>query len=64
MTIRIRNVWEIVNTVLTIMNIILFGILTFNPIHFKEIRDKKIPIIANIGLLIFLGLGLFAALYK
>ena len=64
MPIRIRNIWEAVNTMLTIMNIILFGILTFNPIHFKEVRDKKIPVIANIGLLLFLGLGLFAALYN
>ncbi len=64
MTIEIRNTWNAVNKVLTIINIILLGLVTLNIVRYKEIKDKRIPVIANILLLLFLGLGLYAAIYK
>lgn len=41
----------------------LLGILTFNYVSYKEIKDKEIPVVVNV-LLLFLGLDVFAALYK
>mgnify|MGYP005755159463 CR=1 FL=1 len=64
MTAEIRNGWRSVNKVLTITNLILLGLLTFNIVRYKEIKDKKIPVVANVLLLVFLGLGLYAAIYK
>ncbi|MFD2513941.1 hypothetical protein ACFSRY_08700 [Pontibacter locisalis] len=64
MTAEIRNIWHSVNKVLTIINLILFGLVTLNIVRYKEIRDKKIPVLANILLLLFLGLGLYAAIYN
>ena len=64
MTAELRDGWRTVNKVLTIINLILIGLITFNVVRYKEIKDKKIPVIANILLLIFLGLGLYAAIYK
>ncbi|MBC5994195.1 hypothetical protein [Pontibacter cellulosilyticus] len=64
MTAEIRNGWHTLNKVLTIINLILLGLVTFNLIRYKEIKDKKIPVIANILLMLFLGLGLYAAIYQ
>lgn len=64
MTLRISYLWNSLNKALTIINLILFGILTFNYVPYREIKDKEVPVIANILLLLFLGLGAFAALYK
>lgn len=64
MTIKIRNFWYSLNKGLTIINLVLFGILTFNIVPYKEIKDKNIPAIVNILLMLFFGLAVFAALYK
>ena len=64
MTAEIRNGWRTLNKVLTITNLILLGLVTFNFVRYKEIKYKKIPVIANILLMLFLGLGLYAAIYK
>lgn len=64
MTAEFRNAWSTINKVLTVINLVLVALLTFNVVRYKEIRDKKIPVIANILLLLFLGLGLYAAIYK
>jgi phosphatidylserine synthase len=61
MTIELRNIWNTFNKALTIINLVLVGILTFNTVSYKEIRDKKIPVFVNVLLLIFLGLGVIAA---
>ena len=63
MTIELKNVWHILNKVLTMINVILLGVVTGNVLAYKEIRDKRIPPVANILLLLVLGLGLFAAIY-
>ncbi|WP_345156275.1 hypothetical protein [Pontibacter saemangeumensis] len=62
MTIQIRNTRGTLNKALTMMNLILFSILTLNIVRYKEIKDKQVPVLANICLLIFLGLGVLAAL--
>ncbi|MEJ8802533.1 hypothetical protein [Pontibacter sp. H249] len=64
MAAEIRNGWRFVNKVLTITNLILLGLVTLNVVRYKEVKDKKIPIIANVLLLLFLGLGLYAAVYQ
>ncbi|GAB3194843.1 hypothetical protein ABID22_000082 [Pontibacter aydingkolensis] len=62
MTAEIRDIWRTVNKVLTIVNLILLGLVTLNIVRYKEIKDKKIPVVANVLLLLFLGLGLYAAI--
>jgi hypothetical protein len=64
MAIGIKDLWVAFNKALTITNLVLFGILTFNLVPYKEIRDKNVPVIANLILLLFLSLGLYAAIYK
>lgn len=64
MTAEIRKGWHTLNKVLTIINLILLVFVTFNVVSYKEIKDKKIPIVANILLMLFLGLGLYAAIYQ
>jgi hypothetical protein len=64
MTAEIRNAWSTLNTGLTFINVMLFGLVTGNIVGYKATKDKKIPIIANVLLLVVLGLGLFAAIYK
>ncbi|WP_299818544.1 hypothetical protein [uncultured Pontibacter sp.] len=64
MTAKLRNIWSTINKVLTITNLILLAVLTFSFTDYKEIKDKKIPVAVNILLLIFLGLGVYAAIYN
>ncbi len=64
MTAEIRDGWRTLNKVLTIINLILLGLVTFNIVRYKGIKDKKIPVIANILLMLLLGLGLYAAIYQ
>lgn len=64
MTTGINNVWQSINKALTIVNLILLAILTANFVRYKEIEDKKVPVIANVFLLLLLSAGLFAALYS
>lgn len=59
MTIKIRQVWYNINKVLTIINFFLVGIITFGNIP-KKYQDKQMPFIANIVLLLLLGLVLFS----
>ena len=64
MTIEIRNAWSILNKGLTFINIVLLGLVTGNIVSYKATKDKKIPVLANVLLLLILGLGMFAAIYK
>lgn len=64
MTIGIRKIWYSVNKVLTGMNVILLAVLTGNVTNPKETRNARIPLIANILLLVFLSAALAAAIYK
>ena len=59
MTTKIKQIWLNINKVLTIINFFLVGIVTFGNIP-KKYQDKQMPFIANIALLLFLGLILFS----
>ena len=59
MTIKIRQAWHNINSVLTIINFFLVGIITFGNIP-KKYQDKQMPFIANIVLLLFLVLVVFS----
>lgn len=48
MTTGINNVWQPINKALTIVNLILLAILTANFVRYKEIKDKKVPVIVNV----------------
>lgn len=63
MTTGIKNAWQPINKALTIINLILLAVLTANLVRYKEIKDKKVPVVANVALLLFLGIGLLAAVY-
>ncbi|MFD2513940.1 hypothetical protein ACFSRY_08695 [Pontibacter locisalis] len=64
MTLGIRNKWNAISKVLTIINLTLFMVLNGQGFNYKEVRDKKVPLLVNVLLLIFLSLGLFAAIYQ
>ncbi len=61
MPIEIRTIWITVNRLLTIINGFLLGILGgLTPFHSKNGLVKKIPLAANIILLLTLAFILFA----
>ncbi len=68
MTLELGKAWNELNKVLTHINVFLFGVISMNGIFFitkeTEHRVPKISVAANIALLIFLALGLFALIYK
>lgn len=63
MTKQIIKIWDSINRVLTIINIYLFVIITFSPVSMKKVRERRIPLVANIILLLFLSLTLISAIY-
>ncbi|AKD02568.1 hypothetical protein POKO110462_08615 [Pontibacter korlensis] len=64
MTIGIREMWYSTNKVLTIINATLLAVLTGNVTDPKAIQNARIPLYANILLLVLLSIGLAAAIYK
>lgn len=68
MTLELGKAWHDLNKVLTRINVFLFGVISMNGIFFitKETshRVPKIPLAANIALLIFCVLTLVALIYK
>ncbi|MDX5481799.1 MAG: hypothetical protein LPK07_08955 [Hymenobacteraceae bacterium] len=64
MTAEIRNTWTTLNRVLTIINLSLFMVLTAQGFNYKEVKGKKVPVILNVLLLVFLSLGVYAAIYQ
>lgn len=58
MAIAFREIWQLINKVISFMNGFLFGLLCqFSPIHDKNGKTKKIPLVANVillGVLIFI----------
>jgi hypothetical protein len=68
MTLELGKAWNDLNKVLTHINVFLFGVISMNGIFFitkeTEHRVPKIPVAANIALLIFLIIGLVALIYR
>jgi hypothetical protein len=68
MTQELGKAWNELNKILTHINVFLFGVISMNGIFFitkeTEHRVPKIPIAANIALLIFCIVALAALIYK
>ncbi|MDX5437505.1 MAG: hypothetical protein LPK03_09945 [Pontibacter sp.] len=64
MTLEIRNAWNTISKVLTIVNLTLFMVLTGQGFNYKEVRDRKMPLVVNVLLLMLLTLGLFMAIHQ
>lgn len=64
MTIEIRNAWQAINNVLTIINLFLFMVLTAQGFDYKEVKGNTAPIYLNVLLLIILGFAVYAGIYS
>lgn len=64
MTLEIKDTWNTINRVLTIINLFLFMILNGQGFDYKKVKDKKVPLYLNVVLLLFLSFAIFAAIYK
>lgn len=68
MTLELGKAWNDLNKVLTHINVFLFGVISMNGIFFitkeTEHRVPKIPVAANIALLVFLIIATAAMIYK
>lgn len=63
MTLDIRNIWNSVNKVLTVINVLLLGLILMSPFDFKKAKETKIPVVFNILLLAILLFIVFALTY-
>lgn len=54
MTLRLSKIWQTLNKYLTYINAFIFGLVTFQDLHFEKMKAKKIPVFWNILLLIIL----------
>lgn len=68
MTHELGRAWNELNKILTHINVFLLGVISFNGILFitkeTEHRVPRIPLAANVALLIFLVIGAAAMIYK
>jgi hypothetical protein len=64
MTLKIKNSWNAVNRLLTIINLFLFMVLNGQGFNYEEVKGKTIPVYLNVILLLFLGLAVFTAFYN
>lgn len=63
MTLEIKNTWNAINRVLTIINLFLFMVLTAQGFNYQEVKGKTIPVYLNVVLLLVLGFAVFISLY-
>ncbi|WP_299759054.1 hypothetical protein [uncultured Pontibacter sp.] len=59
-----RDIWVAINKLLTLINAILFSMLGGSLYNHKKKRYVKIPLVANIALLLVLGTTVGAYIYK
>jgi hypothetical protein len=68
MTLELGKAWNELNKVLTHINVFLFGLISMNGIFFitkeTEHRVPRIPIAANIALLVFCLVALATLIYE
>lgn len=66
MTAILKQLWSRLNKILTFVNVLLFGLLTFTVTteELKKAQKKKVPLLANMLLLLFFGLALFAVISR
>jgi hypothetical protein len=63
MTLVIKNSWNAINRVLTIINLILFMILNGQGFDYNKVKDKKVPLYLNVALLLALSFAVFVTFY-
>lgn len=63
MTLEIKNTWNAINRVLTIINLFLFMVLTAQGFNYKEVKDKTVPAYLNVVLLLVLSFAVFVTFY-
>jgi hypothetical protein len=63
MTLEIKHTWNAINRVLTIINLVLFMVLTFQGFNYREVKGKTIPVYLNVVLLFVLGFAVFVTFY-
>ncbi|GGG09969.1 hypothetical protein [Pontibacter amylolyticus] len=63
MTLEIKNSWNAINRVLTIINLFLFMVLTAQGFNYQEVKGKTVPVYLNVVLLLVLGFAVFISLY-
>jgi hypothetical protein len=63
MTLEIKNTWNTINRVLSIINLVLFMMLTFQGFNYKEVKGKTVPVYLNLVLLLVLGFAVFITFY-
>jgi hypothetical protein len=63
MTLEIKNSWNAINRVLTIINLILFMILNGQGFDYNKVKDKKVPLYLNVALLLALSFAVFVTFY-
>jgi hypothetical protein len=54
MTRQLRQIWDSINRVLTVINLVLWAFITFSPTSLKKDQYKKIPVVVNVLLLLAL----------
>jgi len=56
MTLTLKNIWDSLNKKLSIINAVIWGLVTFDGSLLRTAKDKKIPLPFNVllfGLLLF-----------
>ncbi|EJF09044.1 hypothetical protein [Pontibacter lucknowensis] len=63
MTLEIKNTWNGLNRVLTIINLVLLMVLTAQGFDYKKVKGKTVPVYLNVALLLVLGFAVSATIY-
>ncbi|MBX0333748.1 hypothetical protein K3G39_10920 [Pontibacter sp. HSC-14F20] len=63
MTLEIKNIWNALNRVLTIINLVLFMVLNGQGFDYTKVKGKTVPLYLNVILLLILGSAVFITLY-
>jgi hypothetical protein len=63
MTLDIRHIWNSVNKILTVINVLLFGLILLRPFDYQKAKATKLPVALNIVLLLILVFIVFAMTY-
>ncbi|MDX5436247.1 MAG: hypothetical protein LPK03_03595 [Pontibacter sp.] len=63
MILDIKNTWNGLNRVLTIINLVLLMVLTAQGFDYKKVKGKTIPVYLNVALLLVLGFVVSVTIY-
>ncbi|MBA2610829.1 MAG: hypothetical protein H0U95_02585 [Bacteroidetes bacterium] len=54
MSLVLKNIWQVINKKLSVINAIIWGAITFDGSLLKTAKDKKIPLPFNVLLFVLL----------